>query len=108
MRAFFAKWRFVRGYAGELKKSGSHGDAVRAGFTRLSEKPPFDVLTDADIKRLAPVVSLIPDVQGVLAFVINIVRQNDATPLKNKGFLDALRKKYVQINRQQGTRGKRT
>jgi len=107
MRAFLAKLRFAAAYTAEIRNSESHVEAVRAGFTTLSAKAPFNVLSEAEIKKLAPVVALIPDLPGLIAFIVNIVKQNDATPLQNAWFLGQLRKQYQSISAKRASKGRR-
>jgi hypothetical protein len=64
LKIFLAKWRFVTGYATVTQSGGTHADGVAAGFMKLATKPPFDVLSEADIKRLTPAVSVMHEKAG--------------------------------------------
>ena len=100
VKKFLVKLRFVMAYTKALKATDSHEQAVHAGFTKLAEKPPFNVLSEADIKKIAPIVALIPDLPNLIAFVVNVVKEDNDQVMKDKWFLDQLKKTYKGINRQ--------
>ena len=104
MKAFIIRLKFLMAYARAYHETESHAEAIEAGLTKLSERKPFDILSPADIKRIVPIWSLIPDPQTAGALVANIVRQNNVAAMKDKWFLDQLAKKYRELNRQRSKR----
>jgi hypothetical protein len=62
---FFTRVTFMASYEREMKRSGSHVDAIGVGLRVFSGRPPFDILNDRKIERAAQLLSLIPNPRDI-------------------------------------------
>ncbi len=94
---FFTEVTFLTAYRVEYKNSGSHESALHSAMKVFHGRPPFNVLSDSDLDRLASIFVLVPDPRSVARIWRHVDRKRDASQLHDPVFLDRLGNEYRRL-----------
>lgn len=94
---FFTQTTFLTAYKLEFQRSGSPSNAVEAGLRVFHGRPPFDQLSEYDIKELARILGMVPDAMAAAALVRRADRARDASELKSREFRNRMEHAFQEM-----------
>ena len=94
---FFTQTTFLTAYKLEMQRSGSPSNAVEAGLRVFHGRPPFDQLSESDIKELARILGMVPDPMAAAALVRRADRARDVSELKSREFRNRMEHAFQEL-----------
>jgi hypothetical protein len=84
---FFTERAFMLAYRRAMLRSASHPDALRAALRVFERRPPFNLLTEAEIDHACMALAALHEPRIVARIVRLLDRTRDASLLRSETFL---------------------